>query len=304
MKINRELSIPVLLLTRQPDIWASGQQARRLSRRGSQEMIHPLARICNAGAWRACCPQPAVFPQRALRRCWSLLLQVCSRRAYLVAGLVMLALVTGWTGTVQAGIASTKHNLSVDGLGTVKSIDETEICVFCHTPHRAIKNDNIPLWNHNLSTAGNYGVYTSPTFDGAATIQDLGGTDATTAAVSNLCLSCHDGTVAINALNNPSNANLSGNPTMGGTNADGTLPDGTAMLGTDLTDDHPVNFIYDSALFAVDNSLNDPATLTGVILFNGTVQCASCHDPHNSENPAFLRISNTGSALCLRCHNK
>ncbi len=220
-------------------------------------------------------------------------------------GLVILVMgAVGPTDLARAGIATTKHNLSVAGPGTVKSTDETEICVFCHTPHRAIKNDNIPLWNHNLSSAGNYGVYTSPTFDGATTIQDLGGTDATTAAVSNLCLSCHDGTVAINALNNPSNANPNGYPTMGGTNADGTIPDGAARLGTDLTDDHPVNFIFDSALFAVDNSLNDPTTLTGVVLFNGTVQCASCHDPHNSVNPTFLRVSNTGSALCLRCHNK
>ncbi|HFC54047.1 MAG TPA: cytochrome C [Gammaproteobacteria bacterium] len=225
--------------------------------------------------------------------------------SYRYFGLAMLMVaMAGSAGVARAGIATTKHNLSVAGPGTVKSIDETEICVFCHTPHRAIKNDNIPLWNHNLSSAGNYGVYTSPTFDGATTIQDLGGTDATTAAVSNLCLSCHDGTVAINALNNPSNANPNGIPTMGGTEADGTIPVGNARLGTDLTDDHPVNFIFDSALFAVDNSLNDPATLSGVVLFNGTVQCASCHDPHNSVNPTFLRVSNTGSALCLRCHNK
>ncbi len=219
---------------------------------------------------------------------------------------VVLSVVVMWglVSVAQAGIATTKHNLSVAGPGNVKSIDETEICVFCHTPHRAIKNDNIPLWNHNLSTTGNYGVYTSPTFDGKTTIQDLGGTDATTAAVSNLCLSCHDGTIAINALNNPSNANPNGIPTMGGTNADGTIPNGAARLGTDLTDDHPINFLYDSALFAIDNSLNDPATLSGVVLFNGTVQCASCHDPHNSVNPTFLRVNNTGSALCLRCHNK
>ncbi len=227
-----------------------------------------------------------------------------NRVGLLMPGAVLLAAAAGWASIACAGIADTKHNLSVAGPGTVKSIDETEVCVFCHTPHRAIKNDSIPLWNHNLSTAGNYGVYTSPTFDGATTVQDLGGTDATTAAVSNLCLSCHDGTVAINALNNPSNANPNGNPTMAGTAADGAIPDGTARLGTDLTDDHPVNFIFDSALFAVDNSLNDPATLTGVVLFNGTVQCASCHDPHNSVNPAFLRVNNTGSDLCLRCHNK
>jgi predicted CXXCH cytochrome family protein len=33
------------------------------------------------------------------------------------------------------------------------------------------------------------------------------------------------------------------------------------------------------------------------------VECASCHDPH-STNQTFLRIANTGSAVCLACHNK
>jgi predicted CXXCH cytochrome family protein len=34
------------------------------------------------------------------------------------------------------------------------------------------------------------------------------------------------------------------------------------------------------------------------------VECASCHDPHTSDNPTFLRISNAGSAVCLACHIK
>jgi predicted CXXCH cytochrome family protein len=34
------------------------------------------------------------------------------------------------------------------------------------------------------------------------------------------------------------------------------------------------------------------------------VECASCHDPHTSDNPTFLRISNSGSAVCLACHIK
>ena len=34
------------------------------------------------------------------------------------------------------------------------------------------------------------------------------------------------------------------------------------------------------------------------------VECASCHDPHSAANPTFLRIVNTGSAVCLACHSK
>ena len=33
------------------------------------------------------------------------------------------------------------------------------------------------------------------------------------------------------------------------------------------------------------------------------VECASCHDPHSAANSTFLRIENTGSAVCLACHS-
>ena len=210
---------------------------------------------------------------------------------------------------IAAGIADTKHNLSNSGTGAIKSTDQTEICVFCHTPHDAIKNNNIPLWNHTLSTVASYGVYQSPTMNATPTDVGTGG-DLTKVAVSNLCLSCHDGTVAINSFNNPSNINPT--TTMVGTSA-GKLPVGNSNLGTDLTNDHPVNFTYDTALATADGTLKNPVDAAGsglsngVKLFNGKVQCASCHDPHSSQDPsgkAFLRASMSGSTMCLSCHVK
>lgn len=227
------------------------------------------------------------------------------------------AALLGLSFQASAGIANTKHNLSsqvdgVNGLNRVYSTDNPEICIYCHTPHNAIKNDTIPLWNHDLSTVATYGMYTSPTFDGEGTIADLGGVDATTATVSNLCLSCHDGTVAINAVNNPSN----GNPTITMTGVDpgtgGLLDTYSTNLSDDLLDDHPVNFVFDSALASADPSLHDPVDAKGsglsggVKLFAGRVQCPSCHNPHNDtvgEQP-FLRDTINGSQLCLNCHDK
>lgn len=226
------------------------------------------------------------------------------RRLSQACGIVFGAAMFCFGMAAYAGIADTKHNLSSSGSGTIKS-DNPEICVFCHTPHESIKNDNIPLWNHNLSTVAAYGVYTSPTFN-ATDAADVGGVTADTAAVTNLCLSCHDGTVAINSLNNASNINPT--ITMTGTNVDGTLPAGTTNLGSHLSNDHPINFTYDTALVTADGGLHDPSTLTNARLFNGKVQCASCHDPHTSDTTggkgAFLRASMNGSALCLECHNK
>ncbi len=166
-----------------------------------------------------------------------------------------------------------------------------EICIVCHTPHNAdITVGEAPLWNHEVTTA-NFTLYSSPTFDAT----DLG----QPAASSKLCLSCHDGTVAVDNFG-------------GRTNGSDFLT-GKKNLGTDLSDDHPISFTYDAALVALDPGLFDPTTtssgLGGTInddlLLGGQVQCASCHDVHNGAGLSdLLRLSNAASALCLTCHAK
>jgi len=225
-----------------------------------------------------------------------------------VSGFLLALLVTFSGGALAAGITGTKHDLSISGGGTIKSTDQTEICIFCHTPHAALKNDNIPLWNHALSP-NTYGVYTSPTID-ATDLTEVGGITEATAAVSNLCLSCHDGSVAVNSLNNPSNARPT--TTMAGAMAGGiTNITGAANLGFGadaLKNDHPVNFTYNPGSGpGLDSTLVATASLTGVKLYSNKVQCASCHDPHTSADPtglAFLRVSMSASTLCFACHNK
>ena len=222
-----------------------------------------------------------------------------------VSGFLLALLVTFSGGALAAGILGTKHDLSTSGGGTIKSTTQSEICIFCHTPHDAIKNDNIPLWNHTMSAITTYGVYTSPTLD-ATDMTDVGVASLASAAVSNLCLSCHDGTVAVNSFNNPSN--LTPVTTMAGgiTNITGSANLGSAADA--LKNDHPVNFTYNPGTGAgLDSTLVATASLTGVKLYNNKVQCASCHDPHTSVDPtgkAFLRVSMTGSSLCFACHNK
>ena len=34
-------------------------------------------------------------------------------------------------------ISNTKHNLSTSSPGSVSAVSESQICVFCHTPHQA-----------------------------------------------------------------------------------------------------------------------------------------------------------------------
>jgi len=77
-----------------------------------------------------------------------------------------------------------------------------------------------------------------------------------------------------------------------------------------LANDHPISFTYDAALAAADGHLVTPAATNrvdaaGLVpLYGSKMECASCHATHDNANGKFLRISNAGSALCLKCHVK
>jgi predicted CXXCH cytochrome family protein len=192
------------------------------------------------------------------------------------------------SGLVARGdsIVNSKHNLSANGPGTIKAGTEQNLCVFCHTVHHA--NGQTPLWNHQMSSVTNYITYTSGTLKAV-----VGQPDGS----SRLCLSCHDGTVALGMVSSRTNAIAMQNGVT-------TMPTGPSNLGTDLSGDHPISFKYDTTLTKLDTQLQDPATLTGKVRLdhNNEVQCTSCHDPHNDQFGNFMVVDNSGSALCLACH--
>ena len=203
----------------------------------------------------------------------------------------------------NAQISGSAHDLSTTG-GDVTS-STTQKCVFCHTPHSQSATQY--LWNRTASTAG-YTMYSSPTME--QTISSPG--DA-----SKRCLSCHDGTVAYNSLIN--------NPGSGATGTAITMSENTMggwdSLGVDLSNDHPIGMNYSTSQTAdaglragADGSGTKNATVTnGTVILplsghtyaNATVECTSCHDPHNTTGVTeFLRVPNTGSQICLTCHIK
>jgi predicted CXXCH cytochrome family protein len=188
-------------------------------------------------------------------------------------------------------IAGSKHDFSNQ---TWNPTNPKEICVVCHTPHNAnITITNSALWNHAV-TVSTFVPYTSATFKGVAGQPDES---------SKLCLSCHDGTVALENFGTTTN----------GTHFIGSLSGGISNLGTDMRDDHPISFTYDAALSTADKYVYNPTvqttglggTITQDLLINNKMQCYSCHDVHNSSGVNhLLRMSNAGSALCLVCHNR
>lgn len=202
-------------------------------------------------------------------------------KVFVIVVSVLLVIQIGSSQT----IVGSAHDFSDDNWNTTG-----QICLVCHTPHNAdVTVTNAPLWNHETTTAI-FTTYTSATMDATTGQPD---------ASSKLCLSCHDGTVAVD--------NFGGQT--GGTH----FMTGDALTGTDLSDDHPISFTYDAALAAVDGGLFDPTntnsglggTIDEDLLIDSQVQCASCHDVHNGSGvEKLLRVTNAASILCLTCHDK
>lgn len=162
------------------------------------------------------------------------------------------------------------------------------ICTPCHAPHTA-RNLPTPLWERE-SYLETYPTYGRKGFEGL------------TAVGSRICLSCHDGIIALDRYSrNPEGASaIEGRDT-------GFMPGGN----------HPVSFVYDAVLAFRENKLWDPSTRrSGLPGSNGTIamdmlfanrmECASCHDVHNTKSVPGTKLlvkTTAGSALCLTCHN-
>jgi predicted CXXCH cytochrome family protein len=123
--------------------------------------------------------------------------------------------------------------------------------------------------------------------------------------ISLACLSCHDGTTAFDSLLNFPGASDGSDWSWNGANKIANTA--TSFMGTDLSNDHPISITYDPTATpdATEwNTANAQNYVNGIPLFDGRVECGSCHNPHDDQFGVFLRASNSGSALCLKCHIK
>ncbi len=213
---------------------------------------------------------------------------LCSASRLKMVVLFCLPILLSAVAAYGDDITNTRHNLSVSGPGAIKSTVEVEVCIFCHAPHKA-NIDYPPLWNRNVNEA-NYTPYQS---------SSLYATVGQPTGAAKLCLSCHDGTLALGALL----SKFGEAPFEGGIRF---MPPGPTLISTDLSDDHPVSFVFDSQLAFDNGQLHDPGTLTNEVRLdnNNMVQCTSCHNPHGTVNPKFLVKTRSFAQLCITCHDK
>ena len=175
-----------------------------------------------------------------------------------MAGVILVS------GSAVAGISGSKHDLSSAGGAQGSASTTTEVCVFCHTPHGANTDAEAPLWNKKIDTNVTYSRYSSL---GTAT---LDGSEVSVGSVSLACLSCHDGTQAMDVMINT--------PGSGGYNSAGSELDaagraamtGTPLpnLGTDLRNDHPISIEYAGGSCTGTTADCTPAATTGDADFN------------------------------------
>jgi predicted CXXCH cytochrome family protein len=260
---------------------------------------------------------------------------------FVALALLVASPAAAYTGTYipGAGINETPHDIPITTTGMAFEPNPNDnmerICIYCHAPHNAYKLspanggpainvgagpvapdpfDYLPLWNHELTA--NYLLFNmyqngpgAPQVGPKASQAIQNG--MTPGSVSLLCLSCHDGSVAVNSYGNtaqPASSRSGGGLTLLGTEY---------LVGKDnyLGNHHPIGFDYD-AVAAVDTEIRsaDAATLGGAGLVrehlygagSSLMECATCHSVHNTGNTGerLLWRSDARSRLCLTCHAK
>lgn len=237
-----------------------------------------------------------------------------------------------------AGITNSKHDLSSLGIGSkypsanLEGADPLDrICIWCHAPHHTMTQEDsagikyLPLWNHAV-TDEIYNTYKSDFGDGPDSVSTDGdafanrhvfnGGDTITqpGSVSLLCLSCHDGSVAVNEYGRSPQREYS----RSGQDKSGAKIGSQWMIGANpygLLNHHPIGFSYvdvaskDDEIAPITTVIagtGTAATTIGSLLYNSKMECVTCHDVHNSKNSGetFLWISDRNSQFCLTCHKK
>jgi len=247
------------------------------------------------------------------------------------------AVLSAFALTAQGGVAATKHNMNlVFGTGTIQ---DNQVCLPCHAPHNQPDPTQGYLWNHVMpAPAGGYKLYANTAIGGNIEGALVTGLDST----SKKCLSCHDGSVAVDSYGgytfNAAGTTSVFGPTTGthtlGTSVDGNGSATTGFVvgsGGDLSHDHPVGVVYPAsgyvnpttwtktgytnssgsvvAYVKADGTAGGTTTGGGLTLDGGNVAgtgvvgCGTCHTPHG-DTYNFLVISNYGSQLCMSCHTR
>lgn len=222
------------------------------------------------------------------------------KKIYIIAVLVVFSA----TSVMAASVVNSRHDMVASGFATGAG-GSTEVCIFCHTPHGAqTAFTQVPLWNNTASASLVLAdIYSSSMVINGISTQNFTVSEAQINATdARLCLACHDGGVG-EPINQPNSGDMVISTT--------TLMDANTLLGTNLSNDHPIGMDltdnpqlidpYIRTIAQIKTGFGEKNPFFGV---NNNMWCSSCHDVHDGVNIPFLRMSNVGSAMCKACHIK
>jgi len=230
-----------------------------------------------------------------------------------VIGLVLAFASVAMTGQKPGtGIQNTSHDLRRDGgdfhmgLGTIAL--QERICNYCHTPHNKMTPTEeamagitrYPIWSQASTTTTLFQTYTR----GSDSIGQPG-------SVSRICLSCHDGLVAGNVYGYVPSVtiwNVSQSEAPEKTRIRLSYPDYRSYhhpIGLDYHDVEEKDDEINPATAALRGA-NKLGMTIGDLLWNGRMECTSCHDVHNNNNEGskLTWVADYRSNFCLTCHKK
>jgi nitrate/TMAO reductase-like tetraheme cytochrome c subunit len=210
----------------------------------------------------------------------------------MTGALLLLAAGAAFSQQQYSGDVLGMHNLSVGSGSSIYLPSGNASCTFCHAPHSGLGGVT-PLWAQTLSQAS-YSPYNSTTY------HETGNTKPPLGVTSSLCLSCHDGTVAVGQSVPYGRIPMTGNFSQGDS------------FGTDLTSSHPFSLVLPmkDAPDLVGSLVSQGRTadpLQKVKLINGNIECTSCHNPHVQATDqiaqSFLVRDSSSGQMCLACHD-
>lgn len=187
-----------------------------------------------------------------------------------------------WTASTAQptfNLEDSRHDLAIYLSTEYTDGANDALCIFCHSPRSHTLKTG--LWNEALQE----NLFDYP-YGRPSTETPPGKPDGSSLA----CLGCHDGTIALGDVFSRTQS----------------MSNGGGIKRTDLSDGHPISFLYDSTLLKENDELKNPVNLTQETKLDAAnkIQCTSCHNPHDDTYGNFLVMDNSSAALCVTCHEK
>lgn len=229
--------------------------------------------------------------------------------------LLVLAFMAAAAIAIAGQVAGSHHDLSASSTSGTQVAGQS-VCGSCHIPHGGVASiTGLPIWARNMTLPNGGGAYSVYGSTGTPTSSNTLSNTVVNAPgpFSLTCLSCHDGTLAMNTITKNGINLVVGAVTTSSPNVDSTTGKMINFVntttgydpyfGTNLQNDHPIGLAYrGTAATLAGLAATVPSNYPLYGASNNQMECSTCHDPHNeTTHSPFLRVD--AATMCSECHS-